>query len=531
MKNVFFILFVSVLTLNIFSCQKDDNFAEIIENDIAHKDSISIESQLANGREVEINVDSLFAVHGDLESRNGKTQIYHASVYKNKTEWNGMNITRAELQSYNFHMEVRNGSGVASPYVYGQVNGSNWRQVKGSSSGTTKVITMTINDLQSHETHGFIGAYYSTSGTATITIFRETKSGSGSGSSGSTTLSITPSNVSPASGNVNTTNFNFAVQTNPKPVSTMTATVEFKAPDNKTYTFVMDRLTQGFSHRRTLSQGGTYQYRYVVKYNGQTQTSSWMSISVTGGSGSGSGSFPTLNTIGGSSITNYFTDGKWDGNVNGPGKYKGYYVINTYDNSNSYNYWTIKGNNFGSQNSTSKIYTNNASISLQVISWSNTEIKVRPIANYSFTFATGVNIKVKNSNGNEGAISINVMGMLQNGRGFGQCTWEVAYQRLLAGKSIPATAYQSSGSIDKNYTPKIYDVINWNGHTSIIVSEPVLNDANGVKTWTFNLRERNHDLSENAVTTAKSFKRTNASVSGGIKSAASGLGSASNYYR
>jgi hypothetical protein len=286
MKNVFFILFVSVLTLSFFSCQKDDNFAEIIENDIAHKDSISIQSQLANGREVEINVDSLFAVHGDLESRNGKTQIYHASVYKNKTEWNGMNITRAELQSYNFHMEVRNGSGVASPYVFGQVNGGSWRQVKGSTSGTTKVITMTINDLQGQETHGFIGAYYSTAGTATITIFRETKSGSGSGSGSSgSTLSITPSNVSPASGNVNTTNFNFAVQTNPKPVSTMTATVEFKAPDNKTYTFTMDRLTQGFSHRRTLSQGGTYQYRYVVKYNGQTQTSSWMAVQVVGSGG------------------------------------------------------------------------------------------------------------------------------------------------------------------------------------------------------------------------------------------------------
>lgn len=298
MKNVFFILFVSVFTLSFFSCQKDDSFAEIIENDIAHKASISIESQLANGREIEINVDSLFAVHRDLETRNGKTQIYHASAYGNKTDWNGMNITRTELQSYNFHMEVRNGSGVASPYVYGQVNGGSWRQVKGSSSGTTKVITMTINDLQGHETHGFIGAYYSSPGTATITIFRETKSGSGSGSgsSGSTTLSITPSNVSPASGNVNTTNFNFAVQTNPKPVSTMTATVEFKAPDNKTYTFTMERLTQGFSHKRTLSQGGTYHYRYVVKYNGQTQTSSWMSLQVTGSggnNGNSSGNYPS----------------------------------------------------------------------------------------------------------------------------------------------------------------------------------------------------------------------------------------------
>ena len=284
MKNVFFILFVSVLTLSFFSCQKDDNFAEIIENDIAHKDSISIESQLSKGREVEINVDSLFAIHGDLETRGDKTVIYNAYLYGNRTDWVGMNITRAELQSYNFHMEVKNGTGIASPYVYGNVNSSNWRQVKGSSSGTTKVITMTINDLLPHETHGYIGAYYSSAGYASLTIYREAKSGSGSGS-GNTTLTITPSSVSPASGNVGTTSFLFAVQTNPAPISTMTAQVEFTAPDNYSYTFNMDRLTQGFAHRRTLSQAGSYQYRYVVKYNGQTKTSSWMSLQVTGSGG------------------------------------------------------------------------------------------------------------------------------------------------------------------------------------------------------------------------------------------------------
>lgn len=287
MRNVFLILITGVLTLCFFSCQKDDSFAEIIESDIANKDTISIESQLANGREVEIKVDSLFAIYGELESRNGKTVIYNANLYGNRTDWIGLNITKAELQNYNFHMEVKNGTGVASPYVFGNVNGNSWRQVKGSSYGTTKVITLTINDLQSHETHGYIGAYYSSAGTATITIYRETKTGSGSGNngSGSTTLSITPSNVSPATGNVATTNFLFAVQTNPTPVSTMTAQIEFIAPDNYTYSFAMDKLSQGFAHRRTLSQAGTYQYRYIVKYNGQTKTSSWMNVQVTGSGG------------------------------------------------------------------------------------------------------------------------------------------------------------------------------------------------------------------------------------------------------
>lgn len=287
MKNIFFSLFAAVLVLTVFSCQKDDAFAEIIENDQAHKDSISISSQLANGREIEINVDSLFAVHGDLETRGDKTVIYNANLYGYKTNWSGMNITRAELESYNFHIEVKNGTGVASPYVYGNINSNSWRLVKSSTSGTTKVLTMTINDIQSYETHGYIGAYYSVTGHVNITIYREKKSGSsgiGNGS-GSTTLSITPSNVSPASGNVTNTNFNFAVQTNPKPVSTMTAQVEFRAPDNYSYTFTMDRLSQGFSHRRTLSQAGTYQYRYVVKYNGQTKASSWMSLQVTGSGG------------------------------------------------------------------------------------------------------------------------------------------------------------------------------------------------------------------------------------------------------
>lgn len=534
MKNVLFCIIASTIIITNFSCQKDDSFSEIINNDQAHKDTISLASQLDKGSEVEINVDSLVTVYGDLESRGEKVQIYNSWLSRTATSWVGLNIGKDELQNYNFHMEVKNGTGVASPYVYGNVNSSSWRKVRSSTTGTTKVISMTLNDILSSETHGYIGAYYSSGGTANIIIYREKKSGSGSSGSGSTnsSLTITPSYVYPSSGIANTTNFTFAVQTNPKPVSTMTAKVEFKAPDNIYYSFSMDRLTQGFYHKRKLSQGGIYSYRYVVKYNGVTKTSNWMQVQVTGGnSGGNNNSYPSINTIGGSTITGYFTDGKWDGNVNGAGNYKGYYVINTYDNYNSYNYWEISGNNFGSKANTSQVYSNNSAISFDILSWTNTSIKVRPKANYTFTYTKGLNVYIKNSGSNVGSISINAMGMIQNGRGFGQCTWEVAYQRLNAGLSIPSTAYSYTGQIDKNYTPQLYDVINWSGHTSIIVSTPVLKELNGTKTWTFNLRERNYNYEEEAITTSKSFSRTSTTVKSGIKSAASSLGVASKYYR
>lgn len=58
-------------------------------------------------------------------------------------------------------------------------------------------------------------------------------------------------------------------------------------------------------------------------------------------------------------------------------------------------------------------------------------------------------------------------------RGYGQCTWYVANQRLVHGLPIPVTAYYALGPIDYKYVPQQWDVIDFvysNPHTAIIIS-------------------------------------------------------------
>jgi Kelch motif len=58
-----------------------------------------------------------------------------------------------------------------------------------------------------------------------------------------------------------------------------------------------------------------------------------------------------------------------------------------------------------------------------------------------------------------------------DGRGYGQCTWYVANQRLAHHLPIPVGAYYTVGSIDGNYTPEQWDVVNFDkAHTAIIIS-------------------------------------------------------------
>lgn len=283
MQKLILISLTAFSFLSIFSCQKesiDDVNEEILHSEMTELSGMEFSSPL------EIDVDSLFTIYGsELETRSSRTVIYKQTVSKNAKEWVSINPGRSELNNYNFIMEVRNGSAVAHPYVYGNSNGTNWRLVKSNTTGSVKSLTLTLNDLRSNESNGFLGAYFTNKGSAKIIVYRELKTGStGGDNSGSNTsnLTISPTAVSPSTGNISTTNFKFSVATNPKPTTTMLAQLEFISPDSKVYTFTMTPGNNGFTHARTLSQAGLYKYRYIVKHGGQTKTSNWMNLQVNG---------------------------------------------------------------------------------------------------------------------------------------------------------------------------------------------------------------------------------------------------------
>jgi len=91
-----------------------------------------------------------------------------------------------------------------------------------------------------------------------------------------------------------------------------------------------------------------------------------------------------------------------------------------------------------------------------------------------------------------------------DGRGYGQCTWYVANQRLAQGLPIPVPAYytpsspsQNGGPIDATYVPQQWDVLDFTKlHTAIIVSPvtptPVNNpDGSITTTYSFTIGEMN----------------------------------------
>lgn len=242
---------------------------------------------------------------------------------------------------------------------------------------------------------------------------------------------------------------------------------------------------------------------------------------------------PTISSIGGGTASGFFQNAQWLGNVSacGRGSFYGYYVINTDYSSDGLNYWLINGSNFGTAKGS--VSTNSSGVTMQVLSWSNTQIKVRPISSYALDYKNGMVVTVRSSAGATVSKSVNVIGMLANGRGFGQCTWEAAYQRKAVNRSIPSpSAYSFSGYVNKTYTPQQYDVLHWNGHTGIIMTSPQVATSGGVTTYTFQLRERNQNCNElTATTSTQTFKRSTTTVTQGIYSSNRGLGTAVTYWR
>jgi hypothetical protein len=82
-------------------------------------------------------------------------------------------------------------------------------------------------------------------------------------------------------------------------------------------------------------------------------------------------------------------------------------------------------------------------------------------------------------------------------RGYGQCTWYVANQRLAQTLPIPIPAYQTTAAIDASYIPQQWDVLDFaNKHSAIIIS-PITTtqvhnlDGSTVITYDFTIGEMN----------------------------------------
>ena len=82
-------------------------------------------------------------------------------------------------------------------------------------------------------------------------------------------------------------------------------------------------------------------------------------------------------------------------------------------------------------------------------------------------------------------------------RGYGQCTWYVANQRLAQTLTIPVPAYQTTGAIDASYIPQQWDVLDFSNKHSAIIISPVTTtqvhnaDGSTITTYAFTIGEMN----------------------------------------
>lgn len=236
-----------------------------------------------------------------------------------------------------------------------------------------------------------------------------------------------------------------------------------------------------------------------------------------------------------SGITGYsdgvgVVNGKWTGQGpacnNARGNYYGYYAVESQNAS----YWTIKGSGFGT--SKGKVTVSNSSITLTISSWKDTEIKVSTKVPYSYTFKTGITLTVKNAQNQSVSKSISTFGIIKT-RGYGQCTWYVAYKRLANGKAIPPSAYTST-TIDTKYVPKQWDCLNYGGkHVGIITSSVRKSEKSGIITYYLTVGEMNATCNESESSYSAQFivDTKNKKITKYIGSNAGSTYKATGYYR
>lgn len=256
---------------------------------------------------------------------------------------------------------------------------------------------------------------------------------------------------------------------------------------------------------------------------------------------------PVIKSISGHSDNIGVANGNWTGQpssclpaTNGrTNKYLNYYVVDCYnyeDISKNPYYWDIKGENFGSAPG-SVSFVGISGLHVAIVSWSDKVIRIKPYANYDWSGISGGQIKVTKA-GNGGShtfnISPGVIPILKS-RGYGQCTYEVAYRRIAASKPIPGGSYSFKGDVNKDYEPKKWDVLHWdlNGdgkldHTGIITSSVEKTGTGSNTLYSFTLTERNASCNEEVTTKSCSFKP---STNTGIYSKASQTKQAKKYFR
>jgi uncharacterized repeat protein (TIGR02543 family) len=242
-----------------------------------------------------------------------------------------------------------------------------------------------------------------------------------------------------------------------------------------------------------------------------------------------------------------------------PGKYKGYLVVNYFDviaqNQRKSFYWDITGTNFSNTEGSVWLLDKNrkpiSGLSIEILKWSNNTIRILANGYYNFEYYSGgflaVSLDKKQPTSSSARIAetnVSLLGIIQS-RGYGQCTWYVANQRLRASLSIPPKAYSktnnipSVGSVDNGYIPKQYDCLAYgSNHVAIILSKPAqTTDSKGKITWSFTLGEMNADWNECPSQSTRTYVLSSPN-SNGQRTVLSGIGTnakktwfATTYYR
>lgn len=250
---------------------------------------------------------------------------------------------------------------------------------------------------------------------------------------------------------------------------------------------------------------------------------------------------PKISSIGGYGDGYGVVDAKWTGQPMAKPRsnaYLGFYVVAPPNNAarnlthgDTYS-WTITGTNFGANAGSVWVldpYAADIGVTVKIVSWTNTSIKV--VVNAPHTFTSKANAvlwvsKLKTrplpaSNASWASRSTPVVGLIQS-RGYGQCTWFVAKTRLDAGLSIPfPRAYTNTATLSgiggtSNYVPRQWDALNYGGLHVAIISSAVTTTTNSDQsiTYSFTVREMNATTNEAESSSVRYYKVSKANTSG-----------------
>lgn len=211
----------------------------------------------------------------------------------------------------------------------------------------------------------------------------------------------------------------------------------------------------------------------------------------------------TFTNVGGWISPPGISDGKWTGqpdravDANGkwiPGSYLNYYAADYYAETGSF--WTIKGTGFGKPGT---VRSSDANIIIDdqktAANWTDIQIRVYIHSTQNFTYNSAVTLTITASDSVQGKKTIPVLSTIKGGgRGYGQCTWYVAYRRLNLSpqRSIPGGSYDQT-LIAANYIPQQWDILDFGTLHSSIISSIVTTALNkdGSTTYSFTISEMN----------------------------------------